>query len=356
MIDRIAKNYLRELHEKKPVEISFNKVFLGSPGTGKTSVGKLHGQVLVDLGLLSNGEVMVKNPADFVGAYLGQSEERTKAILAASKGKVLIIDEAYMLAGKSTGDMGSNADSFKIAVIDTLVAEIQNTPGDDRCVLLLGYEDQMKEMFQNANPGLARRFPIEDAFFFEDFDDVQLRQILDLKLAQQGLDATEAAKDVAIEVLARSRRLPNFRNGGAVENLISAAKNRQQIRESRKPREDRDWEVMFESFDFDPDHERGSSAASTVKLLFQDVQGYETIITQFENYQKTAESMRKRGLRVQDYIPFNFVFKGPPGTGQTTTAEDMGQIYYDMGYLAKAEVVWCSATDLIGQYIGQTGP
>jgi hypothetical protein len=70
---------------------------LGNPGTGTTTAAKLYGGILVALGLLSNGEVVVKNPADFVGEHLGQPEKNTKAILDATKGKVLIIDEACML-------------------------------------------------------------------------------------------------------------------------------------------------------------------------------------------------------------------------------------------------------------------
>ena len=100
--------------------------------------------------------MIVKNPADFVGNVLGQSERNTKAILATTVGKVLIIDEAYMLYSRTEGS-GNQSDPFKTAVIDTIVAEVQSVPGEDRCVLLLGYKDEIVNMFQNVNPGLSRR-------------------------------------------------------------------------------------------------------------------------------------------------------------------------------------------------------
>ena len=85
--------------------------------------------------------MVTKNPSDFVGNYLGETENKTKAILSATMGKVLIIDEAYMLYPSG---QNADADIYKTAVIDTLVAEIQSTPGEDRCVLLLGYEKQVR--------------------------------------------------------------------------------------------------------------------------------------------------------------------------------------------------------------------
>ena len=98
----------------------------------------------------------MKNPADFIGSALGQSEQNTKAILATTIGKILVIDEFYGL-NSGGGGTGNQSDPYKTAVIDTLVAEVQSVPGEDRCVLLLGYKDQMTTMFENVNPGLSRR-------------------------------------------------------------------------------------------------------------------------------------------------------------------------------------------------------
>ena len=187
--------------------------------------------------------VLVKNPADFIGNVLGQSESNTKNILNASIGKVLIIDEAYMLYS-GNGGAGNQTDTYKSAVIDTIVAEVQSVPGEDRCVLLLGYENEIRTMFQNVNPGLSRRsvffvnprnrhsmakeltenarFAIESAFLFEDFDNDELLEILEMKMRHQDLDATPEAKSVAIEVLSRARIRPNFGNAGEVRGHFAA--------------------------------------------------------------------------------------------------------------------------------------
>ncbi|KAF8159714.1 P-loop containing nucleoside triphosphate hydrolase protein [Crassisporium funariophilum] len=354
-INLIEENYHRELLEKEPMEVSLNRVFLGSPGTGKTTVAKLYGKVLADLGLLSNGEVVVKNPSDFVGAVLGASEANTKAILSNAVGKVLIIDEAYMLYGGGESG-GGQSNQFKTTVIDTIVAEVQSVPGEDRCVLLLGYRDQMLDMFQNVNPGLSRRFKIEDAFIFDDFDDTELMEILNHKLKDQDLDATDAAKKTAIDLLSRGRNRPNFGNAGEVENLLSQAKGRCVTRRAELAPSERPVDVVFEPQDFDPEYGRAANAAANLVKLFEDVVGCDDIVERLQGYQQLAHVCKVRDLDCREQIPTNFVFTGPPGTGKTTVARKIGQVFYDMGMLASAEVIECSASDLVGQYVGQTGP
>ena len=247
-----------------------------------------------------------------MGGALGQSEENTKRILKASEGKVLVIDEAYGL--DPGGRVGTGQpDPYKTAVIDTIVAEVQNTPGEDRCVLLLGYKGQMESMINHCNPGLARRFRLSDAFYFEDFNDEELKQVLDWKLKKQGLDATDEAKKVAIEVLARERDRPNFGNAGAVENLISRAKELEHKRRSLTNAVNFDPDVKFLAQDFDEKYDRGSEAEASCRELFADIVGCERLVDQLERYQHIARNMKARGLDPRSQIPFSFIFKGPPG-------------------------------------------
>ncbi|KAF4975042.1 hypothetical protein FZEAL_8111 [Fusarium zealandicum] len=349
LMDTLKTNYERELAEQPLVEFSLNRVFLGSPGTGKTTVAKLYGKILADLGLLSNGELVVKNPADFVGAALGQSEAQTKGILAATVGKVLVIDEAYGLFGG--GENGSISDPYKTAVVDTIVAEVQSVPGEDRCVLLLGYKDQMEKMFQNVNPGLSRRFPLSSAFVFEDFDDDSLAKILNLKLGKSGFTATDKAKKVALEVLGRARNRPNFGNAGEIDILLGRAMGSHQKRVSSGQAKSHG---TLDAVDFDNDFDRAEKGDTDVAKLFEGDVGRDKLVSVLQGYQNHVRQAKL--LDIDPEIPFNFLFRGPPGTGKTTAARKMGKVYYDMGFLASTEVIDCSASDLIGQYVGQTGP
>ena len=246
--------------------------------------------------------MVVKNPSDFIGACLGKSEAQTRAILATTVGKVLIIDEAYML---SSGGHDKQHDSFKDAVINTLVAEVQGVPGDNRCVLILGHEDKLKEMFRNVNPGLSRRFPISHPFRFEDFDLPELMEVLNLKLKEQDLIVTDKALLAARGVLGRARMRPNFSNGGEVETCLHQAKLQYLARRAST-------NAPLEPKDFDQNYQPDPSANENIRDILNG-RISEDIIAKLEGYQKLAAAAKGHDADPRREVPTNFVFKGPPG-------------------------------------------
>jgi hypothetical protein len=307
---------------------------LGNPGTGKTTVARLYGQILKDIGLLSNGEVVERKPSDFVGSVLGQSEERTRGILQTTIGKVLVIDEAYGLyhGAGSKHKGGGFSGPYKAAVIDTIVGEVQNVPGDDRCVLLLGYEKQMENMINNSNPGLARRFSMEDAFKFSDFTADELWRILNLKLRQKEIIASHDAQKAAISVLNQRRCRPNFGNGGEVENLLTTAIQRLQHRQRALSASERAKQIQLIPEDFNPDWNDGNVGNDVdIRGLFVGLIGCDHIIEQMEQYRSSIKLATKMGRDPFKDVPTNFRFIGPPGTGKTTVARPMGKLFHLLG-------------------------
>lgn len=310
LVHRLQINYDRELAEKPVVDCPMNRIFLGNPGTGKTTVAKHYGQIMVDIGLLTDGEVVVKNPADFIGEYLGESENITKRILASTRGKVLIIDEAYALSDSSDeSNEHACGNIYKTAIIDTLVANIQGGPNE--CVLLLGYRDRMERMFQASNPGLTRRFPMSSAFEFEDFTDDELREILDLKLKESSYTAPDDAKNVAMEVLARARNHRNFGNAGEIDILLNRAKELQQGRLASCTEEYDPF--LLESQDFDTDFERPTQAEVRIRDLFKDFVGANDLVEKLVGYSRMVTNAKTLDMDPRAQIPFNFLFRGPPG-------------------------------------------
>ena len=355
IIGHAQMNRRRESMGLEPHRISLSRLFLGPPGVGKTTVAQLYGQILIDLGLLSGDTVTIKNPSDLIGQYIGDSEANTKEALGKAQGNVLIIDDAHMLY-PGDHENGNTTDVFRIGIIDTIVARVSAEP-EDRCVILVGYDHQMENMLNNSNPGLQRRFPKESALRFEHYGDDELCQILDLNVEKKGLSMTADAKEVARQVLSRMRINPKFGNAGDVGNLLSQAMIRRNTRTKGMAMDDSEFlKPVLEPRDIDPKWDRLLRAGENRSDMFKDFVGFKRIVQRFERYQLQVAGCRLHGLDPRPHIPWNFVFKGPPGTGKTSTARNIGRLYYDMGLLSTEEVVICSVTDLVGTHVGHTGP
>lgn len=162
--------------DSKQHAVSLHSVFLGRPGTGKTTVCKIFGSLLRQAGALSKGHVVVCDRSSFLGTLWGDEERSVKQVLEMAKGGVLMIDEAYLFNGKNDNDPGK-------MVIQLLMNILADESQRDIAVVLCGYKEPMMKML-DSNPGLLSRFP--NKFEFTDFTvdellEITLRRVNDYK-------------------------------------------------------------------------------------------------------------------------------------------------------------------------------
>lgn len=191
---------------------SHHLVFVGPPGTGKTTVARLLGRILRALGILDHGEVREVAREDLVGGYLGETALKADRVVDEALGGILFVDEAYTLAPENP------MDSFGAEAIATLVKRMEDDR--DRFVLIVaGYEREMAR-FLASNPGLASRF--SETISFPHYDPDELERILGLFLRDSGYElAPEARRRVSEELRLRwDQRSRDFGNARMVRNLF----------------------------------------------------------------------------------------------------------------------------------------
>lgn len=214
---------LMSLFKKKRADMCLQKnkenvnhmLFLGNPGTGKTTVAKLVGQIYHNMGLLSKGHTVETNRAKLVGEYIGMTEKVTLEVIEQARGGVLFIDEAYTLISNRDSD----SKDFGKEVVNALLT-VLSEPDPDMIIIMAGYEDKMNNML-NTNPGLKDRFPLN--FTFENYNEDELMEIACSLLEKDNYKLTDAARDRLHLLMEKAvaNRDEHFGNGRWVHNLIN---------------------------------------------------------------------------------------------------------------------------------------
>ena len=205
---------MRELYpNSKQHNVSLHSVFLGRPGTGKTTVCKIYGSLLHQAGALSKGHVVVCDRGTFIGTLWGDEERAMRQALEMAKGGVLMIDEAYLLNGKNDNDPGK-------IVIQLLMNILADETQRDIAVVLCGYKDPMLKLLA-TNPGLQSRFP--NKFEFTDFTVDELVEISIRRIRSYDYQFTNTALEKYRNVLTQAYQVRDpetWGNARFVANLL----------------------------------------------------------------------------------------------------------------------------------------
>ncbi len=345
---------------EEPSFTNVHSIFIGNPGTGKTTVAKMMGRLYKKMGLLSRGHVHEVDRVDLVGEYIGQTAPKVKEAIEKARGGVLFIDEAYSLA-RSQDD----TKDFGREVIEILVKEMSNGRGD-LAVIVAGYPKEMQQ-FLDSNPGLKSRFKLK--FEFSDYLPQELSQIADYACKEMKVRLTAGAKAKIDEIIleAYRNRDRSFGNARFVYDIIEKAKINLGLR------------IM----EIDNPDELTEEALSTITL--KDVQrieiklkrslpaipideallrasldelnrlvGLRKVKEQIREMVHLVRYFRASGRDVLNSFSLHTVFVGNPGTGKTTVARILTKIYKALGLLERGHMVETDRQGLVAGYVGQT--
>ncbi|WP_337872670.1 AAA family ATPase [Ignavibacterium sp.] len=356
--------YLNFISERKKKGIKTEEklelhcLFLGNPGTGKTSVARLFGKILKAMGVLENGHVIEVDRAGLVGQYIGETAIKTDKIISEAIGGILFIDEAYSLKKANTSsDFGQEA-------IDILLKRMEDFKGKF-IVIAAGYPELMNE-FIESNPGLKSRFT--HTFYFDDYTPAQLLQIFKLFASKEEYELENSAEDFLLKQFSDfyKNRDKSFGNARLVRKIFSETK----IQLSKRYQAEQDSEksnfhlnkiksedlrnALLKFGSVISSKETDSRKVNLISERINQLVGLDNFKNEMNEIIKLARYYSEEGENLTEKINSNFIFAGKNFAGQNTSAKLLSELFYELRIILRNELHNYNVRQFVGNDIHST--
>ncbi len=323
--------------------VNLNMIFKGNAGTGKTTIARIFAELFYKFGYIKKNSIIEVTSKDLIGDHLGQTAPKTQKVIESALDGVLFIDEAYsLMSSRGSADYASECIST--------ICKAMETYKDRLVIIFAGYTKEMND-FINKNQGLMSRIGYE--IEFPDFTKDELWEIFKTEAEGNEFIIGDGVEAKVRNIIAKNSITRNFGNARFVINLfnklvLTHAVSYVEGEENLKVITSKDVDTLEATI---KDKERGmDEILNDINSLI----GLEDIKEVIYGFVSVLELNRKLDRRTD--FNMHMIFKGNAGTGKTTVARLLAEIYYNLGYIKKNKLVEVQSQDLIGEYVGQTGP
>ena len=324
-------------------------ILTGNPGTGKTTIARKLGEILASIGYLDSGHVVEVDRAQMVSPYQGETPKVVDRLCDKAMGGILFVDEAYTLAPLS---QGGERDNQGTQALEKLMKRMEDDRGKF-VVIAAGYRTEMENLFR-INPGFRSRFN----YFLniEDYTPDQLFQIMLLFAKDKKYVFAPDAEELVRKMIADmyNSRDKDFANGRSMRQLCDKICSRQAERLQKENISTMSNEELMTIVAQDVPYEAPQAVDYTECLdKLNGMVGLAAVKKEIANLSAFLNLQIKRGEQ-NTFQGKHYVFTGNPGTGKTTVARIMADVFRTLGILSRGQLVEADRSKLVAGYSGQT--
>ena len=337
----------RGLGEQEKVGIHI--VLTGNPGTGKTTIARKLGEILESIGYLDSGHVVEVDRSKMVSPYQGETPKVVDRLCDKAMGGILFVDEAYTLAPLSSG---GEKDQQGTQALEQLMKRMEDDRGKF-VVIAAGYRQEMENLFR-INPGVRSRF----SYFLniDDYNPDQLFQIMMVFAKEKKYQFTQEAQELTQKMITElyNSRDKDFANGRTMRQLFDkiCAKQAERLQQVDITTLSNEQLMMIDVKDIPYNAPQAVDYTQCLSKL-NGMVGLAGVKKEISNLVAFLNLQIRRG-ETNTFQGKHYVFTGNPGTGKTTVARIMADVFRTLGILSRGQLIEADRSKLVAGFAGQT--